>query len=136
MQERVGAHSIVKRWSDHLLGWGDRRRRHHTPVRGANRPADKADEIGAKGCKRRGQRILVREVELAEDQTGGGAMMKKSYHSIVVPIVEAMTALRRLALCSDADSVPYVAVVVIAVPPGCFLFPGGGLSAARLPKRG
>src|SRR5215469_2903151 len=30
--------------------------------------------------------------------------MKKSYHSIVVPIVDAMTALRNCLLCSDADN--------------------------------
>src|SRR5262245_37495015 len=41
--------------------------------------------------------------------------MKKSYHSIVVPIVEAMTALRRCALCSDADSVPYVAAMAMGL---------------------
>src|SRR4029077_18384706 len=66
--------------------------------------------------------------------------MKKSYHSMVVPIVDAMTALRRFALCSDADSVPYVAVVAIEVPPGCFLFPGeralsGQFTAARIMER-
>src|SRR4051794_11424404 len=44
--------------------------------------------------------------------------MKKSYHSMVVPIVDAMTALRRFALWSDADRVPYVVVVAIGVPPG------------------
>src|ERR1700746_463850 len=37
--------------------------------------------------------------------------MKKSYHSIVVPMVDAMTALRSCALCSDADTVSYVAVL-------------------------
>jgi hypothetical protein len=31
--------------------------------------------------------------------------MKKSYHSMVVPIVDAMTALRSIALWSDGDSV-------------------------------
>jgi hypothetical protein len=31
--------------------------------------------------------------------------MKKSYHSIVVPMVDAMTALRSCELWSDADSV-------------------------------
>src|SRR6516165_10473992 len=39
--------------------------------------------------------------------------MKKSYHSIVVPMVDAMTALRSCALWSDADSVSYVAVVTV-----------------------
>ena len=67
----------------HAQQRGDERRFTADPVavvakyRGANRPTDKADEIGAKGCKRRGQRILVGEVELAEDQTGGGAIDKK-----------------------------------------------------------
>jgi hypothetical protein len=32
--------------------------------------------------------------------------MKKSYHSMAVPMVEAMTALRNCVLWSDADSVP------------------------------
>src|ERR1700722_12813974 len=41
--------------------------------------------------------------------------MKKSYHSMVVPMVDAMTALRRCALCSDADSVSYVAAMVIGI---------------------
>src|SRR6266404_4049406 len=66
--------------------------------------------------------------------------MRKSYHSMVVPIVEAMTALRRFALCSDADSVPYVAVVAIGVPPGRFLFPrgralSGPFAEARITER-
>ena len=42
--------------------------------RSANRPSDKANEIGAEGRKRRGQRVFVREIELTEDQTGGGAV--------------------------------------------------------------
>ena len=42
--------------------------------RGADRPSDEADEIGAEGGERRRQRILVGKVELAEDQTGGGAV--------------------------------------------------------------
>src|SRR5258707_3767225 len=59
---------------------------------------------------------------------------------MVVPIVEAMTALRRFVLCSDADSVPYVAVVAIGVPPGRFLFPrgralSGPFAAARITER-
>src|SRR6516164_1131923 len=39
--------------------------------------------------------------------------MKKSYHSIVVPMVDAMTALRSSALCSDADSGSNVVVVTV-----------------------
>jgi hypothetical protein len=61
----------------------------------------------------------------------------KSYHSIVVPIVDAMTALRRFALCSDADIAPYVTVVAIGVPPGCFLFRWGrALSGPFVSYRG
>src|SRR5215469_797346 len=37
--------------------------------------------------------------------------MKKSYHSIVVPIVDAITALRNCLLCSDADN-PLCGVVL------------------------
>src|SRR6516162_8523390 len=43
--------------------------------------------------------------------------MKKSYHSIVVPMVDAITALRRWALWSDADSVSYVALVIVMLQP-------------------
>ena len=32
--------------------------------------ADKADEVGAEGCQRPGERIFVGEVELTEDQPG------------------------------------------------------------------
>src|SRR6516162_4568333 len=39
--------------------------------------------------------------------------MTKSYHSLVVPMVDAITALRRWALLSDADSVSYVALVIV-----------------------
>jgi hypothetical protein len=42
--------------------------------RSANRPAYKTNEIGAKGCKRPGQGILVRKEKLAEDQTSRGAV--------------------------------------------------------------
>jgi hypothetical protein len=45
--------------------------------------------------------------------------MKKSYHSIVVPIVDAMTAFRNCLLCSDAESplgvASYVAVLAIYI---------------------
>src|SRR5215831_752835 len=41
--------------------------------------------------------------------------MKKSYHSIVVPIVDAMTALRSCALCSVPDIVSYVVALAIGV---------------------
>src|SRR5262252_386225 len=50
--------------------------------------------------------------------------MKKSYHSIVVPIVDAMTALRSCALCSDPDIVSYVVALAI------------GVSSSRLPALG
>src|SRR5690349_14421669 len=42
---------------------------------------------------------------------------KKSYHSMVVPMVEAMTALRRWALWSAGVSCTGVAMVAIGVPP-------------------
>jgi hypothetical protein len=42
--------------------------------RGPDRPAGKADEIGAEGRKRSGQRILVGKIELAEDEAGRGAV--------------------------------------------------------------
>ena len=42
--------------------------------RGADRPADKADEIGAEGKQRCRQRVLVGEIELAENQTGRRAI--------------------------------------------------------------
>jgi hypothetical protein len=45
-----------------------------TEYRGTDRPADEADEIGAEGRQRRGQRRFVGKEELAEDQTGGGAV--------------------------------------------------------------
>ena len=49
--------------------------------RGADRATDEADEIGAEGGKRRGQRIFVGKVELAEDEAGGGAVKEE-----VVPL--------------------------------------------------
>ena len=42
--------------------------------RGADRAADKADEVGAERRERCGERIFVGEVELAEDQAGRGAV--------------------------------------------------------------
>ncbi len=42
--------------------------------RGADRPTDEADEVGAERCERAGQRIFVGEEELREDQPGGGAV--------------------------------------------------------------
>ena len=42
--------------------------------RGADRPADEADEVGAERRQRSGQRIFVGEEELREDQPGGGAV--------------------------------------------------------------
>jgi len=48
---------------------------------GADRPADEADEIGAEGGERRGERVFVGEIELAEDEAGGGAVEEE-----VVPL--------------------------------------------------
>ena len=42
--------------------------------RGADWPADKADEVGAEGGKGRGQRFFVGEIEVAENQSGRGAV--------------------------------------------------------------
>jgi hypothetical protein len=41
---------------------------------GADRARHEADEINAKRAERRGQRVLVREEELAEDEPGHGAV--------------------------------------------------------------
>jgi len=43
----------------------------------ADRPGGEADEIGAEGGKRRRQWRLVREVKLAQDETGRGAVKEK-----------------------------------------------------------
>jgi len=45
-----------------------------TEDRGADRPPDEADEIGAERRQRRRQGILVGKIKLAEDQPGGGAV--------------------------------------------------------------
>src|SRR5580658_3070891 len=57
--------------------------------------------------------------------------MKKSYHSIAVPIVDAITALRSCLLCSASGSTPIVVAIAIWLPspfPRCrgagFLSPG------------
>jgi hypothetical protein len=42
---------------------------------------------------------------------------------MAVPMVAAITALRSWELCSDAESVPYVAAVAIRVPPGRSVVP-------------
>src|SRR5215471_13174287 len=47
----------------------------------ADWPTGESDEIGSKRRQRGGQRILVGEIELAEDQSGCGAVKKK-----VVPL--------------------------------------------------
>jgi hypothetical protein len=47
--------------------------------------------------------------------------MKKSYHSMAVPLVDAMTALRSCVLWPNADSVPHVAIVAICVRPTHFV---------------
>jgi len=81
--------------ADLLVGWheGDekgcdahkQKRRNERPLaadavavvaeyRGADRPARKADEIGAERCQSFGQRVLVGKIELAEDEAGRGAV--------------------------------------------------------------
>jgi hypothetical protein len=49
--------------------------------------------------------VRLREVERRKDETGGGAEMKKSYHSMVVPTVAAMTAFRSSVACCSSVSV-------------------------------
>ena len=49
--------------------------------RGADRTRGEADEIGPEGGKRPRERLLVREVELAEDEAGHRAVEEK-----VVPL--------------------------------------------------
>src|SRR5579864_6896682 len=59
--------------------------------------------------------------------------MKKSYHSIAVPTVEAMTARRSCALCSASGSPPTVVAIAMAYLPICS-FRGAGLSSPDLPR--
>src|SRR5579864_5247137 len=59
--------------------------------------------------------------------------MKKSYHSIAVPTVEAMTARRSCALCSASGSPPTVVAIAMAYLPVCS-FRGAGLSSPGLPR--
>src|SRR5215470_14792827 len=50
--------------------------------------------------------------------------MKKSYHSIVVPMVDAMTAFRSCALCSEVERFPYAAATAMAsLPMPCLAAP-------------
>ena len=49
--------------------------------RGADGPAYEADEVGSEGEQRPGQRVMIGEVKLAEDEAGGGAVQKE-----VVPL--------------------------------------------------
>src|SRR5208337_3276365 len=49
--------------------------------RRTDRPPDEADEICREGQERGGGRIRVREIELAEDQSGGGTVEEE-----VVPL--------------------------------------------------
>jgi hypothetical protein len=64
----------------HAQQGGDQRRLAADPIavmaedRSADRTADEADEIGSERRQRCGKRILVREVKLAENQAGGGAV--------------------------------------------------------------
>jgi hypothetical protein len=85
--------------------------------RSADRAADKADEVGAEGRERRGQWLLVGEVELTEDQPGRRAVNEK-----VVPFDRGADGRRddRFAqLCAvvGRDSVSYVAVLTVMFPP-------------------
>src|SRR5262249_36295282 len=61
---------------------------------GADRSCDKANEINAEGVECRGQWVFVRKKKIAEHQA-----RRKSYHSIVVPTVAAITARRSSRLC-------------------------------------
>ncbi len=77
----VGRHEGDEEGRDaHAQQRGDQRRLAADAIavmaedRGADRPSDEADEIGAECRERRRQRILVGKVELAEDQPGGGAV--------------------------------------------------------------
>jgi hypothetical protein len=48
-----------------------------TEDRSSDRPSDEADEIGAEGGQRRGQRVLVWKVELAENEPGSRAVKEE-----------------------------------------------------------
>jgi hypothetical protein len=86
--------------------------------RRADRAGDKADRVDCEGFERADQRIGSREVELCEDQPGDRAVQKKSYHSIVVPIVLAITARRNCTRCSSSESGPAaIPIAVIEAPP-------------------
>ena len=81
---RVGRHEGDQEGRDaHAQQRGDQRRLAADAIavmaeyRGADRAADEADEISAEGGERRRQRIFVGEVELAEDQSGRGAVDEK-----------------------------------------------------------
>src|SRR5690349_19881161 len=45
-----------------------------TEDRRADRASDEADEVGAEGGERRRERVLIREIELAEDEADRGAV--------------------------------------------------------------
>jgi hypothetical protein len=90
--------------------------------RRADRAGDKADRVDCEGFERADQRIGSREVELCEDQPGDRAVQKKSYHSIVVPIVLAITAHRNCTQCSNSESGPAAipTAVIEASPPDIY----------------
>ena len=78
---RIGRHEGDQEGGDaHQQQRGDQRRLAADAVaimaedRRADRAGDKADEIGAERAQRRGQRILIGEIELAEDQPGRRAV--------------------------------------------------------------
>ena len=51
------------------------------------RPADEAHRIGGKRGQRAGQRVEPGKEDLVEHQRRGGAVQKKSNHSMLVPIM-------------------------------------------------
>jgi hypothetical protein len=86
--------------------------------RGADRARDKADRIDAEGLQSPDQRIDAGKYSLAKTRPVTVLYRKKSYHSIVVPIVLAITARRSCTRCSSAESTPVaVPATVIKAPP-------------------
>jgi len=57
---------------------------------GGDRTREKADEIDAEGAERRGERVLVRKEQLAEDEAGHRAVEKK-----IVPLDRYLPSPRR-----------------------------------------
>ena len=92
--------------------------------RGADRPADEADEVGAERRERSGQRILVGKEQFRENQPGGGAVDEE-----VVPLdggadgggdhrlaqLRAVLGIRKLA-ASGGDSHDLTSHVALPAP--------------------